>query len=1304
MEINVGLKQGLCVGFAAVSPVAANDLDAAGVAAEGLEDQRILFLEDIPAVKGNDLQIVGDYIGVAVRNNVVFIVERGVLAAEDDGDALAGEGLRHFHQGMDIFQGHYRSVGEGLEYAGVLVGGVPCAVGKKDNGGGLLGLAAVIAYKNVQEHLTVCILQRPDGCAVEELGRGIVGIAEAHGAEQLRVHRLDPAQLQLHQTVAVNPEVIALEITVGKCAASSFRHAGGGRTLWPHINAGGKLFKHELSPRGHVDGITVDAAIDLRAVVQVIHRAQAAALIVEAKQSVGCVYADCLAVVIQEQQCALGQTAFVILVQNHSDVPVHDAAAVLVAGDGKVDDSVFAVRHVADVHALSARGGDDHGALGIIVVGGELAVFFQNRCHTAAVGHQCFKVHAVGENAAVRALIEVDILAVFILCRCLDLASGGVDGSALIVIHQTGQAVIQLSVRVHQTHRLQGLDVALARLLQLGQNLHVCAVQTVAVEGHCIAVFGIGIGILELKQGVHGLAEDIHRLLHLGAVHQRGLRQVIDDAAVRLTGIVDVDIVELAVGGKGSRPVFYVEDACGIRRIVHKQIAAGNLLVAAVELFATHGAHAAFYRSEGHVSDFIAGAVVRVPGGGHGEILVFQLFIAVFLGGGDEAVHLFQLIGADTVVIDGVEGVDAILYRHCRHIAAFVHGDGDGAAAVAQNAAFEIDAEIPCLPGGGAGSNVHADHVLDRQHSVGIGLAFDNFRDRIYARAVIHRGDLYFDHRIDANVGDVIILDGDRDLGLPVCGNRRFNRLGHRIRDESGVVLKAGQILHRTVHRSLCCGCNILRALRIFRLAQGGAEELIDVALHKGEAVGCLIFTELNHMIERPVKAQLFQQIQLIADGNGGNFGDFSVLFLDEDVGEIDVGAVGQGPCQLAAAGHIDRAAGLADIHGDAVVLKVDHLGDLVPVHVSDLADLSVGKGEAQIAEIVAYAVCLSLRSQELQLAVLIAHPEDKLVGQQVEALVVFGVEQVIGQIDVCVLAVMLDGAVSSEDIVGIVIVAVFVHILDERILADIADFGVIAAAGLEHIQIGVVLQLGHHLAGGLDAQIYRTGHGVDFAQGQLGIVDLVDPALRVLAVHEHMSELGPDVAHGLHGDVGIPLRLGDKAVVVGPGDLRDIGAEGAVLCADASGSGDGELVCPEPAAGFGVEQAAVHADIHAALGHILVKNIHAVGGPEDHIALLFGDDAQAGQLVHILGLENVEVRVAGAPLQERGQDEADVQIGSGLLSVDQGDLVDIQIPVGAIGDHHIGQEAAVINADQLAGIGASYTAFVVARRQDCQK
>ena len=40
----------------------------------------------------------------------------------------------------------------------------------------------------------------------------------------------------------------------------------------------------------------------------------------------------------------------------------------------KADIAAFAVRHVGDVHAVSARGGDGHGSLGVIVVGCELAI------------------------------------------------------------------------------------------------------------------------------------------------------------------------------------------------------------------------------------------------------------------------------------------------------------------------------------------------------------------------------------------------------------------------------------------------------------------------------------------------------------------------------------------------------------------------------------------------------------------------------------------------------------------------------------------------------------------------------------------------------------------------------------------------------------------------------------------------------------------------------------------------------------------------------------------------------------------
>ena len=125
----------------------------------------------------------------------------------------------------------------------------------------------------------------------------------------------------------------------------------------------------------------------------------------------------------------------------------------------------------------------------------------------------------------------------------------------------------------------------------------------------------------------------------------------------------------------------------------------------------------------------------------------------------------------------------------------------------------------------------------------------------------------------------------------------------------------------------------------------------------------------------------------------------------------------------------------------------------------------------------------------------------------------------------------MLDSAVGGEHIVRINIVTVFIHILDDGIRGNFACIHqIVAVSGQVHIHIGVALELCHHLAGGLDGQVHLTGFGGDLAQRQLGIIDLIGLALRVLAVHEDVLEICPDVARGLHGDKGIPFGLGDEA------------------------------------------------------------------------------------------------------------------------------------------------------------------------------
>ena len=180
--------------------------------------------------------------------------------------------------------------------------------------------------------------------------------------------------------------------------------------------------------------------------------------------------------------------------EDDSGVPVYDAVAVTVAVNTKADIAASAVRHVGDVHAVSARGGDGHGSLGVIVVGCELAMLPQNLRNRFAVSRQILKVLIVAEDGAVGTHIEV-------LSACilrLNLAYGGVDGVAVCVVHQLRVGKVDLSIRGKlQTHRLQGLNVVFTRCGQFRQHLLIGAVHTIAVETRYRVVIG-GILILEL--------------------------------------------------------------------------------------------------------------------------------------------------------------------------------------------------------------------------------------------------------------------------------------------------------------------------------------------------------------------------------------------------------------------------------------------------------------------------------------------------------------------------------------------------------------------------------------------------------------------------------------------------------------------------------------------------------------------------------------------------------------------------------------------------------------------------------------
>ena len=479
MEIDIGLDQRLCVGFTAVGAVrtGSDNLEIGGVAAEGLENDGVVFLEDIAIVGGNDLEIVGDHIGIvgiadAITVAVVVIlvvIQRGILAAEENGDALTGEGVRHFHQSVGLLKVLHLSVGDGLEHAGGAVGGVPCSVGQKDHGGGLGACGAVLAFQHIHDHIAGCVGDSADIGAVEEVLHRIVGVFEAHCGELLFVHGQNRSQLQLHKAAAAVGEVVAVEVAADGPIAVHSHHTDLADTLRRHVNAGGGLMEVELRPTTHVDGASADFRVGFRS-------AKAASLIIDTKQSIGRVRANHLAVLIQVQQGSLGQVAGIV--QDDPGVPVYDAVAVTVAVNTKADIATFAVRHVGDVHAVSARGGDGHGSLGVIVVGCELAMLPQNLRNRFAVFRQFLKVHGVAEDAAVGTHIEI-------LCAILrlNLACGGVDGVAFCVVHQLRVGKVDLSIRSkHETYRLQGLNVAFARYSQFRQHLLIGAVHTIAVE------------------------------------------------------------------------------------------------------------------------------------------------------------------------------------------------------------------------------------------------------------------------------------------------------------------------------------------------------------------------------------------------------------------------------------------------------------------------------------------------------------------------------------------------------------------------------------------------------------------------------------------------------------------------------------------------------------------------------------------------------------------------------------------------------------------------------------------------------
>ena len=236
----------------------------------------------------------------------------------------------------------------------------------------------------------------------------------------------------------------------------------------------------------------------------------------------------------------------------------------------------------------------------------------------------------------------------------------------------------------------------------------------------------------------------------------------------------------------------------------------------------------------------------------------------------------------------------------------------------------------------------------------------------------------------------------DIDRCHPVRGYHSPDSLCHGLRDGTGCSIQhtQAQFLNDCTGRGsgFLCALGLIVCARCACVAKLGIGKLIEVALLELEAaVGVL--AQLYHMVFASAAAQLFQQVQIAADGMGVNYAVAPVrIHLGKGIGEVDDGAVGQGPRQTVATGHVDRTACLTNVHGDGVPGKVDDLGNLIPILVGDLTDLPAGKGEAHVTEIVGDAVGFLLRALELQLAAGTADPEDQLVGQHIEALVAAGI------------------------------------------------------------------------------------------------------------------------------------------------------------------------------------------------------------------------------------------------------------------------------------------------------------------------
>ena len=320
-----------------------------------------------------------------------------------------------------------------------------------------------------------------------------------------------------------------------------------------HVDVGCRLMNQELGSLGQkkLSRGTIGFAVDL------IYRAQIAALLVEPNHAIGSPDRDDISVFIQIQDAALGQSAIIAVGQDHPGVLVdHAVAGILFHRKIKGNRFVIVEGQIGNVHTIFAYGRDDHGTLGIGVVGLELvAVYLNNLLQLCGILHQLVVRKLIGKPIALG--IHIHILAVF---HGLRFACRGVDPvTVLIVVYQLGLVIVELPVSIHQANRLQRIQIAVVlvfririlfcksiRVLQYLQHFLVFFIHSVAPEILRFVVVR-RIHVLELKSFVHGMAKDVRSLLHLRTVHQSGFCQVIVYLAVFVVGVGYVDIVVVAI-------------------------------------------------------------------------------------------------------------------------------------------------------------------------------------------------------------------------------------------------------------------------------------------------------------------------------------------------------------------------------------------------------------------------------------------------------------------------------------------------------------------------------------------------------------------------------------------------------------------------------------------------------------------------------------------------------------------------------------------------------------------------------------